>query len=112
MSLASDCRAQRRRYETTDTAVSAEHVSVARILFAVRFSVLAIVLAATRPTFALPLSGVKFRALAAFACEYGMPCSGCHLGWPLLLSPSTKEGSEQGASKKIYSTPTGPGIKQ
>jgi hypothetical protein len=45
---------------------------------------LTIVLADTRPALALPLAGVKIRALPAFARKYGMPCSACHLGWPML----------------------------
>ena len=33
---------------------------------------------------ALPLPAVQVRALPAFARKYGMPCSACHLGWPML----------------------------
>lgn len=36
------------------------------------------------PTEALPPSAVKIRPLPAFARKYGMPCSACHLGWPML----------------------------
>jgi len=46
--------------------------------------ILAIVLADSRPASALPLTSVKVRALPAFARKYGMPCSACHLGWPML----------------------------
>jgi hypothetical protein len=46
--------------------------------------ILAIVLADSRPVNALPLTSVKVRALPAFARKYGMPCSACHLGWPML----------------------------
>src|SRR6202158_3113082 len=48
------------------------------------FLILAIVLADSRPANALPLPAVKIRALPAFARKYGMPCSACHLGWPML----------------------------
>jgi hypothetical protein len=48
------------------------------------FLILAIVLGASRQASALPLPTVKVRALPAFARKYGMPCSACHLGWPML----------------------------
>jgi hypothetical protein len=48
------------------------------------FIFLALVLADSRPADALPLSTVKVRPLPAFARKYGMPCSSCHLGWPML----------------------------
>src|ERR1700730_656032 len=44
----------------------------------------AIVLVDSRSANALPLSTVQVRALPAFARKYGMPCSACHLGWPML----------------------------
>jgi hypothetical protein len=33
---------------------------------------------------AIPLPAVGIRALPAFARKYGMPCSSCHLAWPML----------------------------
>ena len=33
---------------------------------------------------ALPIPSAKIQALPAFARKYGMPCSACHLGWPML----------------------------
>src|ERR1700726_4066299 len=48
------------------------------------FIFLALVLTDTRPADPLPLSTVKVRPLPAFARKYGMPCSSCHLGWPML----------------------------
>jgi hypothetical protein len=45
---------------------------------------LALVFADSRPAEALPLTAVKVRPLPAFARKYGMPCSACHLGWPML----------------------------
>jgi hypothetical protein len=48
------------------------------------FIFLALVLADSRPADALPLSAVKVHSLPAFARKYGMPCSSCHLGWPML----------------------------
>jgi hypothetical protein len=48
------------------------------------FLLLTIVLADSRPAVALPLPGAKIQALPAFARKYGMPCSACHLGWPML----------------------------
>src|SRR5580692_617521 len=46
--------------------------------------IIAIVLGNSRPADALPLPSVKVRALPAFARKYGMPCSACHLAWPML----------------------------
>jgi hypothetical protein len=48
------------------------------------FVYLALALTDSRPADALPLSAVKVRPLPAFARKYGMPCSSCHLGWPML----------------------------
>jgi hypothetical protein len=48
------------------------------------FIFLALVLADSRPANALPFPAVKVRPLPAFARKYGMPCSSCHLGWPML----------------------------
>jgi hypothetical protein len=67
----------------------APQVAKKRILCAVAgllsgFLILAIVLLDSRPANALPASAVKVRALPAFARKYGMPCSACHLGWPML----------------------------
>src|SRR3984957_12584805 len=45
---------------------------------------LGIVLIACRPVQALPNLAVKVRPIPAFARKYGMPCSACHLGWPML----------------------------
>jgi len=39
---------------------------------------------ANTPTAAAPLSAINVHALPAFARKYGMPCSACHLAWPLL----------------------------
>src|SRR5271154_3831226 len=46
--------------------------------------VLTILLADTRPVSAAPLSAIKVHALPAFARKYGLPCSSCHLAWPML----------------------------
>jgi hypothetical protein len=46
--------------------------------------IIAIALGNSRPADALPLPSVKVRALPAFARKYGMPCSACHLAWPML----------------------------
>jgi len=48
------------------------------------FLVFGIVLISTGPAEAFPISAVKIQALPAFARKYGMPCSACHLGWPML----------------------------
>src|ERR1700733_16303872 len=48
------------------------------------FSVLGIVLSDSPPAAALPLSTVNVRPIPAFARKYGMPCSACPLGWPML----------------------------
>ena len=48
------------------------------------FSVLGLVLSDSPPAAALPLSTVNVRPIPAFARKYGMPCSACHLGWPML----------------------------
>jgi hypothetical protein len=39
---------------------------------------------ANTPAAAAPLSAINVHALPAFARKYGMPCSACHLAWPLL----------------------------
>jgi hypothetical protein len=46
--------------------------------------VLTVLLADTRPASAFPVPGAAVRALPAFARKYGMPCSSCHQGWPML----------------------------
>jgi hypothetical protein len=38
----------------------------------------------SRPAAAFRAPAVKVRPLPAFARKYGMPCSACHLGWPML----------------------------
>jgi hypothetical protein len=45
----------------------------------------AIGLADIHPAAAAPiLSGARVNAIPAFARKYGMPCSSCHLAWPML----------------------------
>jgi hypothetical protein len=56
---------------------------------------LAIVLADSRPTAALPLPRTKVYALPAFARKYGMPCSSCHEAWPK-LSPFGQSFKDNG----------------
>lgn len=46
--------------------------------------ILAVVLADSPPATALPLFKANVYAIPAFARKYGMPCSACHLGWPML----------------------------
>lgn len=46
--------------------------------------VLTFILLDARPASAAPLSTVKVNALPAFARKYGMPCSSCHVAWPML----------------------------
>ncbi len=48
------------------------------------FILFALVLADSRPASALPFPAAQVRPLPAFARKYGMPCSACHLGWPML----------------------------
>jgi len=48
------------------------------------FIFLALIFADSRPAAAVPLPTVKIRPLPAFARKYGLPCSSCHLGWPML----------------------------
>jgi hypothetical protein len=43
-----------------------------------------IVLPESHPVQAGPLPSLKVRPLPAFARKYGMPCSSCHLAWPML----------------------------
>src|SRR6202790_4129174 len=43
-----------------------------------------ILLPENRPVHAAPLPTLKIRPLPAFARKYGMPCSSCPLGWPML----------------------------
>jgi hypothetical protein len=45
---------------------------------------LATLLGVSYPTSAAPLSAIRVHALPAFARKYGMPCSACHLAWPML----------------------------
>jgi hypothetical protein len=46
--------------------------------------VLVFLLADSGAAFATPLPNLKIRAIPAFARKYGMPCSACHLAWPML----------------------------
>jgi hypothetical protein len=48
------------------------------------FLTLAFLLAVGYPVSAAPLSAIKVHALPAFARKYGLPCSSCHLAWPML----------------------------
>ncbi len=48
------------------------------------FIFLALVLADSPPANALPFPAANIRPIPAFARKYGMPCSACHLGWPML----------------------------
>jgi hypothetical protein len=48
------------------------------------FLVLVFVLSLSHPASAAPLSAIKVNALPAFARKYGMPCSSCHVAWPML----------------------------
>jgi len=52
---------------------------IANALLAVIF-----ILSLSYPAFAAPLSVIKINALPAFARKYGMPCSSCHVAWPML----------------------------
>src|SRR5271163_4787918 len=45
---------------------------------------LVLLLTANTPAAAAPLSAIKIHAIPAFARKYGMPCSACHLAWPML----------------------------
>jgi hypothetical protein len=42
------------------------------------------ILSLSHPASAAPLSVIKVNALPAFARKYGMPCSSCHVAWPML----------------------------
>ncbi len=53
-------------------------------VLALELLIFGIALAGSRPAAASPVSSVSIRALPAFARKYGMPCSACHLGWPML----------------------------
>ena len=46
--------------------------------------VLVFLLSDIRPATAAPLSAVRVNAIPAFARKYGLPCSSCHLAWPML----------------------------
>jgi hypothetical protein len=48
------------------------------------FLVFVFLLSDSKPAEALPLPNVKIHAIPAFARKYGMPCSSCHVGWPML----------------------------
>src|SRR5271167_3852116 len=45
---------------------------------------LVLLLTANTPSAAAPLPAIKIHAIPAFARKYGMPCSACHLAWPML----------------------------
>jgi hypothetical protein len=45
---------------------------------------MAFILLDIHPASAAPLSAVRVNAIPAFARKYGMPCSSCHLAWPML----------------------------
>ncbi|MGA2421394.1 MAG: hypothetical protein ABSG69_15055 [Candidatus Acidiferrum sp.] len=45
---------------------------------------LVLLLTANTPSLAAPLPAIKIHAIPAFARKYGMPCSACHLAWPML----------------------------
>ena len=62
---------------------------------ALSLTFLGLVLADSRPANALPLPNVKVHAIPAFARKYGMPCSACHLGWPM-LSPFGQSFKDNG----------------
>ena len=59
--------------------VSAVSALIANVLLAVIF-----ILSLSHPASAAPLSVIKVNALPAFARKYGMPCSSCHVAWPML----------------------------
>ena len=46
--------------------------------------VMIFILSLSHPASAAPLSVIKVNALPAFARKYGMPCSSCHVAWPML----------------------------
>src|ERR1700722_8640720 len=48
------------------------------------FGILGFALADSSPASAFPVAPGKVRPIPAFARKYGMPCSACHLGWPML----------------------------
>src|ERR1700694_2651045 len=48
------------------------------------FLLVVFLFADSRSASALPTPSIKLNALPAFARKYGMPCSACHLGWPML----------------------------
>jgi len=52
--------------------------------FLVSLLFLGLVLVDSSPAVAFPLRAVKVYPIPAFARKYGMPCSACHLGWPML----------------------------
>jgi hypothetical protein len=52
-------------------------------------------LAEHQAVFAGPLPSASIRAIPAFARKYGMPCSSCHLAWPM-LSPFGQSFKDNG----------------
>src|ERR1700674_3312444 len=48
------------------------------------FLLVVFLFADSRSASALPTPSIKVNALPAFARKYGMPCSACHFGWPML----------------------------
>jgi len=59
------------------------------------FLFLALVLADSRSSAALPIPTAKIYAIPAFARKYGMPCSACHEAWPK-LSPFGQSFKDNG----------------
>jgi hypothetical protein len=53
-------------------------------VFVFELLVFCVGLGGSPPAAASAGSSVSIRALPAFARKYGMPCSACHLGWPML----------------------------
>jgi hypothetical protein len=88
-----------------------KRISYALSAVLVELLVLSVTLVGSRPAEALPVSSVKVRALPAFARKYGMPCSACHLGWPMLsaFGQAFKDNGYQLGNERdapIYSHPS------
>jgi len=68
-------------------------------------------LADRQPVLAGPLHTANIRAIPAFARKYGMPCSSCHLAWPMLspFGQSFKDNGYQMGNDRdapIYQNPS------